>query len=125
MSILIEVGPIPVFGDIERCKEQGVKLLEEASECREAYENIRKEIEGYEKQFGCQAQKLKPFPDSRTLGQLSFKFSMEMADVLQVLINMAYTLYGDEAEFVFETAVENMIAKNNMRGRYAREEKQG
>ena len=117
--MIVDLGYMPVFPDVRRSKEQGVKLLEEASECREAFENLRKEIEYYEEQFGCEFDKLDPKIETGTkIGDLSAKFVLEAADVLQVIANTLYAFYGKQAEIVLECATANVIEMNKKRGRY-------
>jgi septation ring formation regulator EzrA len=120
-DVLIDMGMMPIFPNVKRTKEQGMKILEEASECREAYEALRKEIEENERHFG-EIEHMQHIPPKSTkLGSLSAAFVMEAADTLQAIANTLYAVYGEWGEMLFETAVDEMVQKNKERGRYGEE----
>jgi len=108
-AVTIHVYP---FQEVEASKEQGTKILEEASECREAYDVLAKMSQE-------QAAGNEDITDEILQGQF-YRFLDECYDVFQVVINTMSSIMGskEDVQAACEGCMYNIINKNIARGYY-------
>jgi len=108
-AVTIHVYPFP---NVEASKEQGTKILEEASECREAYDVLAKMSQE-------QVNGNTDITDDMLQRQF-YMFLDECYDVMQVVINTMLSIMGnkDEVQAACNGCMYNIINKNIARGYY-------
>jgi len=114
----IDVKP---FDGLLATKEQGVKVLEEASEFREAFDSLAKAYQQYESEEHTTEEEREW---AEIIGQLIRNFVFEGCDALQAVVNLFMSVFNDE-EAVGNYIKEGMAAitaKNAERGWYKEEE---
>ena len=114
-AVYIAVYP---FINLVASKEQGIKILEEASECREAYDVLAKTamyLETNEVEDG-----------DEQLQYSAHRFAEELCDTIQALINTLVAVVGtaEAAQEIINEWMYGITTKNAQRGYYGEFEEQ-
>jgi len=108
---IVYIGVYP-FINLVASKEQGMKVLEEASECREAYDQLAK-VNIYNAENPEEA-------DDNMLDFYVNNFVEEACDVLQATVNLLVSVFGtvENAQRAIVSGMSEVVGKNAERGYY-------